>query len=39
MAETHNDTESSDLARCNVGMTQGNMEFENFLSSLGGQAS
>ena len=34
VAETHADRESSDLARCNVGLTQGNMEFESFLSNL-----
>ena len=34
VAETHSDRESSDLARCNVALTQGNMEFESFLSNL-----
>lgn len=37
VAETHADRESSDLARCNVGLTQGNMEFESFLSQVGNQ--
>ena len=37
VAETHADRASSDLARCNVGLTQGNMEFESFLSQVGNQ--
>ena len=34
VAEHHHDRHSSDLARCNVGLAQGNMMFEDFLKSV-----
>lgn len=34
VAETQADRTSSDLARCSVGLVHGNMQFEDFLSSL-----
>ena len=34
VAEAHSDSEGSNIARCNVGLTQGNMEFESFMSNL-----
>ena len=34
VAESHADTEGSNIAACNIGLTQGNMEFESFMSNL-----
>lgn len=34
VAEAHADTEGSNIATCNIGLTQGNMEFESFMSNL-----
>ena len=36
LAQSTNDSVGSDLARCNVGMVQGNLEFEQFISRIHG---
>lgn len=36
IAQSSKDSVGSDLARCNVGLVQGNLEFEQYISSIQG---